>query len=330
MRSPAPVMLLGPQSIAELLSLDDCISAVEAAFVAHAQGKTIAPALLHVAAPRGEFHIKVGGLAGERTYVTTKIGGGFFNNRSRYDLPNIIGLIVLADGTTGAPLAVMESGYLTRLRTGAATAVAAKYLARPDSRTVTICGAGVQGEIQLRSLLKILPIQHAYLWSRTPKPEWAKRMSEDLNIDVHVAADLGAATRISDVIVTCTPAKRWYLGREHVRPGTFIAAVGTDSPDKQELEPALLACSSVVCDLIEQAVLVGDLHHAVSAGLMSRESMRGELGAVITGTAPKRNYTDEVIIFDSTGTALQDAAAAAQVYERAQAVGRGTSFPLWS
>jgi alanine dehydrogenase len=329
-KNPAPLLLLDRRTIESTLSLDDCIERVEQAFAAHDRGDGMRPKLMHFDVPRGEFHIKVGGIVAERTYVTLKLGGGFFDNQVRYDLPNIIGLIVLADGETGAPLAVMESGYITRVRTGAATAVAAKFLARADSKTATICGAGAQGEIQLRALTRVLPIERAFVWNRTPRPEFANRLARDLNLDVQLALDLPSATQVSDVIVTCTPARHWYLAREYVRAGTFIAAVGADSPEKQELEPALMAASVVVCDLVEQAVKVGDVHHAIDTNLMRQDTIRGSLGAVIGGRVHGRVNLDDVIVFDSTGTAIQDATAAALVYERVCAEGRGEDFALYS
>ncbi len=325
----APVLLLDRHTVSHLLTIKDCIPAVEAAFAAHAKGEVLTPGLLHVDADRGEFHIKVGGLRGARTYFAAKINGGFFNNRVNLGLPNIVGLILLSDGSNGVPLAVMESGLVTRLRTGAATAVAVKYLARPDSRSVLICGAGIQGEIQLRALKEVLPIERVAIWSRSGADAFANSMSAALKIVVRVATDLGEAARASDVIVTCTPAKQWFLGREHVRPGTFIAAVGSDSPDKQELEPELLAESSVVPDLLAQAAHVGDLHHAIAAGLMRPEQIRGELGQVIAGKIPGRTRDNEIIVFDSTGTALQDVAAAAVVYEKAVALEVGVPFRFW-
>ena len=175
----------------------------------------------------------------------------------------------------------------------------------------------------------MLPVQRALIWSRSGSESCAQRLTRELGLDVRPASDLSEATSQSDVIVTCTPAKSWILGRQHVSPGTFVAAVGADSPDKQEIDPALLANSSVVCDLVEQCAHVGDLHHAIIAGLMKREQIRGELGAVIAGTAPKRTHDDEIIVFDSTGTALQDCAASAAVYERAKVLGRGTPFAFW-
>jgi alanine dehydrogenase len=325
-----PVLLLNGTTAAALLTLDDCITAVESAFAMHAQARSLSPALLHVDADGGEFHVKAGGLRGARTYFACKINGGFFGNRSRFGLPNIVGLIVLSDGTTGVPLAVMESGLVTRLRTGAATAVAAKYLASPESRTVTICGAGIQAEVQLRALMRVLPIKRAFIWTRNDASAFAQGLAAQLQLDVQVAPDLKSAAQQSEVIVTCTPARRWYLGREHVRPGTFIAAVGADSPEKQEIEPQLLAAASVVCDVTAQCLQVGELHHAVALDLMTAEQVRGELGEVIVGRAPRRLRPEETILFDSTGTALQDTAGAAAIYERAVALGRGETFDFFS
>ena len=324
--SPAAVVLLDRDAVSELIRLDDCIAAVEAAFLAHAQGRSLAPGMLHVDAVGGEFHVKVGGLLGKRSYFACKVNGGFFENRQRFGLPNISGLIVLSDAATGLPLAVMESGVVTRFRTAAATAVAARYLARSASETVTICGAGAQAEMQLRSLARVLPLKQVFVWGRQNVGDFAERMAVALGIEVRATPDLIAATRKSDVIVTCTSSSSWFLGRDHVAPGTFVAAVGADSPDKQEIEPELLATASVVCDLVGQCLQCGDLHHAVTSGLMASRDIRGELGAVIAGSAPGRVCEDESIIFDSTGTALQDAAAAAIVYERAVTSERGHLF----
>jgi alanine dehydrogenase len=324
-----PVLMLNRSTISELLSLQECVPAVEAAFAAYARRETLAPVRLHVEADRGEFHIKAGGLRGSRTYFALKINAGFFHNRRDFDLPNIVGLILLCDGATGVPLAVMESGWLTRLRTGAATAVAAKYLAKRDSRAVTICGAGIQADIQLRALKTVLPIEQVFVWSRSGAASFAATVRAEIGIAAEPVTDLRSATLVSDVIVTCTPAHQWFLGREHVRSGTFIAAIGADSPDKQELEPELLAKASVVPDLLSQAAEVGDLHHAIAANLIKPQDIRGELGEVITGTAPPRTHDKEIIVFDSTGTALQDVAAAATTYERATLLGRGKSVALW-
>lgn len=331
MSATPPALLLDRRTIAELLSLDECIAAVEVAFAAHARGETLAPGLLHGDGVGGEYHIKAGGIRAPRPRYACKINSSFFQNRATNGLPNIQGLIVLYDAADGRPLAVMESAEITIKRTGAATAVAAKYLARADSRVATIVGAGNQGAIQLESLMRVRQLEKVFVCARNPATTaaFAARLAAKLGISVEPRADLAAAVGGSDIVVTCTPAKRWIVGREMVSPGTFVAGVGADSPDKQELEPALLASSAVVTDLTDQCVRVGDLHHAVSEGAMRREDVRGELGQVIVGQAPGRLNPREVLVYDATGTALQDVAAAVLVYEKAVAAGRGTPFPFW-
>jgi alanine dehydrogenase len=127
----------------------------------------------------------------------------------------------------------------------------------------------------------------------------------------------------SDVVVTCTPSRRPLLLAEHVRPGTFVAAVGADSADKQELEPRLMAAGVVVADILEQCAAIGDLHHAITAGVLTKDTVHAELADVVVGRKPGRRSADEITIFDSTGTALQDVAAAAVVYEEATERGIG-------
>jgi alanine dehydrogenase len=331
MRVTPPALLLDRRTVAELLSLDECIVAVESAFAAHARGETLAPGLLSGHGVGGEYHIKAGGLIAPHPRYACKINSSFFQNRATNGLPNIQGLIVLYDATDGRPLAVMESAEITIKRTGAATAVAAKYLARADAKVATIVGAGLQGSIQLESLTRVRHLQNVFVYDRDQSlaAPFAERLAAKLKITVQPRADLAAAVRESDIVVTCTPSKKWIVGRDMVSPGTFVAGVGADSADKQELEPALLAGASVVTDLTEQCVQVGDLHHAVSAGLMRADSVRGELGEVIIGKKPARREAKEIIIYDATGTALQDVAAAVLVYEKAVAAGRGTLFPFW-
>src|SRR5271157_5471185 len=146
------MLILTRTQIAALLSFDDYIEAVEQAFRAH------------VEAPEGEFHVKAGGLLSPEPYFALKANGGFFHNRERYGLPNIQGLVVLASAANGRPLAIMDSAEITIQRTGAATAIAARYLARPDSQVCTICGCGNQGRVQLRAMVHSLPIRKALVF----------------------------------------------------------------------------------------------------------------------------------------------------------------------
>lgn len=321
-------LLLSRADIASLLTLDDCIDAVEAAFRDHALGKSLGTGILHMDAPDGEFHIKAGGLSEPSLYFALKANAGFFKNSERFGLPNIQGLILLYSAENGYPLAVLDSLGITGKRTGAATAVAAKYLARPESEIATIIGCGTQGRVQLRSLTKVLPLEMAYAYSiiEGEADLFAAEMSAELDIEVVAAMELPEAVAKCDVCVTCTPAKSFFLKEEFVRQGTFIAAVGADSPEKQELDPNLVANSTLVVDLSEQCVEVGELHHALRAGLMTEDDIHSELGDIIAGTAPGRSRDDETIIFDSTGTALQDAAATILAYERAVQSGVGVNF----
>lgn len=157
---------------------------------------------------------------------------------------------------------------------------------------------------------------------------YAREMAAELDLDVSAARDSVEAVRDCDVCVTCTPSRRAFLLREHVRPGTFVAAVGADSGDKQEIDPALLAASVLVVDVLDQCAAIGDLHHALEAGVLTRESVHAELAEVVTGRKPGRRSPEEITVFDSTGTALQDVAAAALVYEKAVASGAGLRVAL--
>src|SRR5207249_8020085 len=152
--------------VLELLTLRDCIVAVENAFRLHAEGRTLGPGVVAVPAEGGGFHVKAAGLVAERSYFAAKTNANFPDNARRYGLPTIQGTVVLADARTGELLAVMDSGSVTALRTGAATAVAAKFLARPDARTATIVGCGVQGELQLAAITAVLPLRHIMLLVR--------------------------------------------------------------------------------------------------------------------------------------------------------------------
>jgi len=184
---------------------------------------------------------------------------------------------------------------------------------------VTICGCGVQGRDQLRALARVLPVRTVLAVDVDGRraAEYAAAMEAELGLDVRAAGDLTSAARVSDVCVTCTPSRRAILGRDAVRAGAFVAAVGADNPEKQEIDPALLAASKVVVDVLEQCATIGDLHHAIAAGVMTQGDVHAELAEVVAGARPGRESDDEVVVFDSTGTAVQDVAAAALVYERA-------------
>lgn len=320
-------LVLTRRDVQALLGIDECIAAVEAAFRLHAEGRSLGPGVLGVSAPEGGFHIKAAGLGLSRLYFASKTNANFPANPGRHGLPAIQGVIVLFDADDGRPLAVMDSMEVTARRTAAATAVAAKWLASPDASTVTVCGCGSQGREQLRALARVLPLRRAYAFDvdDSTARRYAVDLSGELGFEVIPTTDLAGAVGRSGVCVTCTPSRKPFLLREHVARGTFVAAVGADSSEKQELDGRLMADAVVVVDVLEQCALNGDLHHAIASGAMTRDDVHAELADVITRRKPGRQREEDITVFDSTGTALEDVAAAAVVYENAVAAGMGVS-----
>jgi len=315
----AGTLLLNRGDVRELLSLDECIAAVEEAFRLHAAGKTLAPGVLGVHARGGGFHIKVAGLEKDGVFFAAKLNGNFPQNPAKYNLPSIQGVVFLSDGENGRPLALMDSMEITLLRTGAASAIAARYLSRADSTTATICGCGNQGRIQLESLLRVRKLEFVYAWDvdAARARDFAGEMSAKLKIPVQPVDEPAQGARRSDMVATCTPSREPILRAGDVGPGTFIAAVGADSSDKQELDPCLVGASKVVVDVLEQCAEIGELHHALENCCMTRERVHAELVDLVSGRRPGRTSDEEITIFDSTGTALEDVAAAVVVYRKA-------------
>jgi alanine dehydrogenase len=328
--STGDIIFLGAHDVRNLLSVEDCIAAVEEAFRLHGEGKALAPGVLGMHIDGGGFHIKAGLLDLRKRYFAAKVNGNFPGNPSRLGLPTIQGVIVLCDAEQGTPLAVMDSQDVTSLRTAAATAVAARHLARRASKTVTICGCGEQGRHQLRALAHIFELQRIFAFDS--QAETATCFADELSSQLHLAItpvnDLRSAVFQSDICVTCTPSQHPVLGAADVPVGTFVAAVGADNPHKSEIDPALMSKAKVVCDVLEQCAVMGDLHHALEAGAMRRADVFAEIGSIVAGEKPGRESEKEITIFDSTGMALQDVAAAAVVFEKAVQQNAGTRLSL--
>src|SRR5216684_2917940 len=263
----AGTLLLSRSDVERLLTPDECISAVEDAFRLHALGKAPAPGILGLHVEDGSFHIKAALLTLREPYFAAKANANFPHNGARHGLPTIQGVVVLCEAVTGQPLAVMDSMAITALRTAAATAVAAKYLARKNCRTALICGCDQDAE-KARA--------------------FAAALGAETGLPISTVSDLPRAVAESDIVVTCTTARHYFIRREMVRPGTFVAGVGADNEDKQELDPALLAASKLVTDLTEQCAAIGDLHHALAAGAMTRSDVHAELGEIVAGLKPAR------------------------------------------
>ena len=324
---PEGTLLLSGPEVASLIDLDDAIREVERAFALHAEGGIPPPGILGCPVAAGGFHLKSAWVPGAAPRYAVKANANFPANRATSGLPTIQGVIALFDGDTGAPLAVMDSIEITILRTAAATAVAARHCARRDAATVTIIGCGAQAAAQIRALARVRRITQVYAFDI--EPGRADRLATGLSgegLATEAVRDHRAALAQSDICVTCTPSTTPFLFSADLAPGTFVAAVGADSEGKQELEPDLVASALLVVDLLESCAAIGELHHALEAGIMRREDVRAELGEVVIGRKAGRWTDEEIVVFDSTGSALQDVATAALVYEKALAVGAGTRF----
>lgn len=308
-------LILTRSELQDVLAPLDCLAAVEEAFRAFGEGRTAAPKSLGLHAEAGTFHVK----AASAGVFAAKINANFPGNPRRHALPTIQGVIVVMDIERGTPLAILDSALITTLRTAAATAIAAKCLSLADAATITVIGCGAQGRASLDALRLVRPVRK--VWAYDADEAAASRFAKEL--DAQAVTSLDAAVAASDIVVTCTTARAPILDRQHLHPGLFIAAVGADNPEKQELAPAVLRDSRVVVDLLEQAAAMGDLHHALEAGVITRDDVHGELADVICGRVRGRERDDEVFVFDSTGTALQDVAVASLAYRRAMERGAG-------
>jgi alanine dehydrogenase len=323
-------LLLTRSDVAGLLRMPECIDAVEKAFRLHAEGKIGPPGILGAHVEGGGFHIKVATLPGAASYFAAKINANFPGNPKAHGLPTIQGAILLFDATNGCPLAIMDSAEVTSLRTGATTAVAVRYLAKRSAGILTLIGCGTQAGAQLRAVSAVRELRHVFVSDidSASAARFAEQQGRALRIEIEPVSDLPEAISRSDICVTCTPSRRFIVKREWVPPGCFVAAVGADNESKQEIDPALFRAARVVVDSLEQCAAIGDLHHAIDGGVMTRGEVHAELGEIAAGRKPGRQSETETILFDSSGVALGDVAAAVLVYERALEAGRGASIRL--
>ena len=327
---PSPqLIILSREDLAALVPFSEYVDAVADAFRMHSIGGAILPPPMHIPTSSGGFHVKAGLLPIGPGYAAFKVNGNFPGNGQTHGLPTIQGGILLFDASTGSPVAVLDSIEITIKRTGAATAIAARYLARPESRTVTIFGCGVQGRIQLTAMRHEFDVRQVFLVDKDAHA--AEAFASELagqGIDVDVPIKPKKAAFASDVIVTCTSAHAPFLGPADVRAGTFVAAIGADNPEKGEIEPALLKKARVVTDLTEQCSYMGDLHHAIEAGVMQTADVHAELGELVAGTKPGRCAPEEITLFDGSGVGIQDVAASVRAFTLASKLNAGSSLRL--
>ena len=311
-----PAVISLPEILEALRGIDP-LPLIEDGFAAYSQGRAVVPPVGEMIfdRPPGEVHIKYGYIKGDDHYVI-KIASGFYDN-PKVGLPSGNGMMLLFSQKTGElQCLLLDEGYLTNLRTAAAGAVAAKHLAPQKVRTVGILGAGIQGRMQLEWLRRARHFEEALVWGLDEEELAAyRRDMEPRGFRIRTtlsAEEVAAAARL---IVTCTPSTRPLLRADWIRPGTHITAVGSDTPEKQELDPGILAkASRVVVDSLSQSELRGEVYKAVRAGAIQRQALI-ELGRVVTDPALRRASDDEITVADLTGVAVQDIQIATAVWD---------------
>lgn len=314
-----PVLLLSRSAISKLATPQDYLAAMQTAFADLAGGRFDVPDVAHVRGVGGMFHIKSAQRDASPALAVIKVNGNFPDNGVQRGLPTIQGFVALLDAECGCVLALMDSIEITARRTAAATALAAKYLAKPGSRTLAMIGCGVQARYHVEALLDVVPIEAvAFCDPRDAAAEAFGVQLRQLGLQARRVDDPAAAARRADIVVTVTTSRRPLLGLADVDPGTFVAGVGADNPAKHEIGPDLLKASCVIVDSVAQASTMGDLHHAIEAGAMQAAAVHGDLAGLVAGKVAGRTNGEERWIFDSTGLSIQDLAAAELLYERAQ------------
>jgi ornithine cyclodeaminase/alanine dehydrogenase-like protein (mu-crystallin family) len=320
--SAPPVLLLARDAISKLATTRDYLAAMQTAFADLAASRFEVPAVGHVPGVGGMFHIKAAQRSGSPPLAVIKVNGNFPNNRVQHDLPTIQGFIALLDAERGCVLALMDSIEITARRTAAATALAAKYLAKRGSRSLAMIGCGVQALYHVEALRDLASIETVTFCDR--RDEAADRFGakmRELGLSARKVDAATDAARGVDIVVTVTTSTRPLLGLADIDPGTFVAGVGADNPSKHELGMDLMKASRVIVDSVAQASTMGDLHHAIAAGAMKATDVRGDLADLVAGKSAGRSSEDERWVFDSTGLSIQDLAAAEMIYDRARAVG---------
>lgn len=318
-------MLLIPEALVpSLISMTDAIALVERSFAAFDRG--VARPYPKVRAPLRQFGAVFGvdsGFDASARVLGLKAVGCWPDN-ARVGLCDRQSTIALFDPQTGRPAALIGANYLTSVCTAASSALAMRYLARPDSTTLSVIGAGAQAIHQVRAALAVRPLARVVAWSRTPKRlQLFELQVNALDLPFSVADTAEKAVSAADILVTATPSTSPIVKLEWVLPGTHVSAIGADAVGKQELDPQLIGTARVVVDSVEQAITIGECQHAFNRGIVRREDLTQTLGGLVSGRLQGSRTREEITVFDSTGIALQDLAPAAEALARARQRGIG-------
>ncbi|WMY11919.1 cyclodeaminase [Paraburkholderia phenoliruptrix] len=324
------ITLLGEAQLRELVPLDlAAIDQIEAAFLALATEDVAMPPVLRLDLPaqNGEVDVKTAWLPRFDSFAI-KVSPGFFNNPT-LGLPSLNGLMLVLSAKTGLTEAVLlDNGYLTAVRTAAAGAVAARWLARQETPQVAVLGAGEQARLQLQALMLVRRVEHVRVWARNASnaQRFAEETAAKLGVRCEAARDVAHALAEADVAITTTPSRTPLIEAKHLHAGLHITAMGSDAEHKNEIAPAALAAARYVCDRVQQTRVLGELHHALAARAVKADAGIAELGEVIAGKAVGRTSDADVTLCDLTGTGAQDTAIAALALQRARDATAGMVF----
>ena len=325
-------LILNRGDVEAVLSMREAIDVLERAFRELAEGKATVPTRLglSVAEANGVLlampaHLTASGALG------MKLVTSYPDNPGKYHLPTIQATILYYDHLTGRPLALMEGAHITAVRTGAASGLATRYLARETSRVVGLIGSGVQAETQLEAVCCVRPVIKANVYSPTPSraASFAARMSARLDVDVRPVDEARHAVEGCDIVIAATSAKNPVVKGEWIGAGTHINGVGSHAPEKRELDSDAVRKAKVVVDSMAGALQeAGDLLLPIAEGVITKKHIYAELSEVVAGSKPGRTGQQEVTFFKSVGMAIEDVAVAQLVYERARSLGIGRDLDL--
>jgi len=303
----------------------EVIDAIEAGFTRLSQDQVVMPPIMRIDFPEvnGEVDVKSAAVKGLDGFAI-KVSSGFFNNH-KLGLPSLSGMMTLFSAKTGVPQAVLlDNGYLTDIRTGAAGAVAARHLARENVETVGVIGAGAQARYQMIGLKGVRDFKRLLVYSLEGMEAYVEEMPDVLGVEVQPMDGVEAVVRESEVVVTTTPSKQSYLKSEWLHPGLHITAMGADAEGKQELYAESLGRADLlVCDRRSQSFRLGEFHHGLEAGILKSQNDAVELGEITAGRKAGRTSDEQITICDLTGTGMQDTVIATLAHQKATAQGMG-------
>jgi ornithine cyclodeaminase/alanine dehydrogenase-like protein (mu-crystallin family) len=315
------LLVLNEDELRQIVTIPEAIGAVETAFIALAENRLHAPDTFTLPLLDPTNNVNVEGVyLREAPYFVVKIRNDFSDNPAK-NLPIQSGLTTVFAAATGQPVAILlDNGYLSHLRAAAAGAVAAKYLANPQLNCVAVVGTGQQAYLQLKCLLSVRSPALVQVWGRSLErvDSYVRRVVEDHDLNMEIAPSLEAAIRQADLVITATSSQSPLIQADWLKPGVHLTAVGSDSPVKQELEPAVFQRADVIIvDQLEQCAAMGELHHALAAGVITPAQVQGEMGALMIGQIPGRTHPHQITLADLTGLDVQDAAVATLALEKA-------------